>query len=208
MRRIFAGSEIGLEQMYSLPHPFHFLRQFPSGMPRDIATSFNLQQIWEATDEDRQLSRGLYIHWILTEKRNNQIRLAFRTAALVCSLGSGQLFPTEAVIRILEYMVVTRYEIMLPAVLVRQPINLMELDYFFLVAGGFDRVNLERAASMHEDERLSLETCFEYLCNGVTSAEHRRDRIECDLLGFGGRRLPGELNQWILELRFDNLIRE
>ena len=61
---------------------------------------------------------------------------------------------------------------------------------------------------MHEDERLSLETCFEYLCNGVTSAEHRRDRIECDLLGFGGRRLPGELNQWILELRFDNLIRE
>ena len=45
MRRIFAGCEIGLEQMCSLPHPSHFLRQFPSGMPRDIATFF-----WPSTN--------------------------------------------------------------------------------------------------------------------------------------------------------------
>ena len=80
---------------------------------------------------------------MVSEERKNQIRLVCRTAALVCRLGSVLLFPPEAVSRILESMVVTRYQIVLPALVVRQPIVHAgkSLDYLFLVAGvGFNRV--------------------------------------------------------------------
>ena len=59
-----------------------------------------------------------------------------------------------------------------------------------------------------ENERLTLERCCEYLSNDVYFAEHRRVRIECDLVGFTGRRILGELNQWILQLHLDILIGE
>ena len=180
-------------------------------MPRDIATAVGLESEWELCDEDRRLNRELYIRWIVTEERNNQIRLAFRTAALLCRLGSGLLLPTEAVIRIVEYMVVTRCQTVLPVVLVCEPIAHVgtSLDYLLLVAEiRFSRATLERAWSLLENERVTLGRCIEYLRNGVISAEHRRVRIERDLLGFARRRIPSELNQWILELHLDVLITE
>ena len=170
-----------------------------------------LQPEWERCDEHRRLNWMLYIQWIVGEAKNNQIRLAVRTAALVCRMESVLLLPAEAVIRILEYVVGTRYQIVLPAVLVPQlsthagtPWN-----YLLLLEGvGFGMVTFERASSMMDNEQLMLGRCFVYLRSGVDYAERRRALFVCDIQGFAGRRIPGEIHQWIFQLPLDMMIRE
>ena len=197
--------------MSSPPYPFDFLTQFPSPLPHDIATALALQPKWEVCDEHRRLNRVLYIQWVVGEARNNQIRLAIRTAALVCCLGSDVFLPAEAVIRILEYVVGTRYQIVLPAMLVPQLSTHAETpwDYFLLVEEvGIENVAFERALSMLDNELHMLRRCFVYLRRGIDFAERRRVVFEYDIQGFASRRIAGEISQWISQLPFDMLIRE
>ena len=95
--------------------PFDFVNRFPFPMPGNMARDYGQGREWERCDKGRQQNRRLYIELVALETQNNQLRVAIRTAALVCSLGSGLLpLPSEPVARIVEFVVVTFYRVELP----------------------------------------------------------------------------------------------
>ena len=99
--------------------PFDLVNRFPFPMPGNTARDYGRGREWEHCDKGRQQNRRLYIGLVALETQDDKLRLAIRTAALVCSLGSGLLpLPSEPVAGINEFVVVTFYQVELPQPLV------------------------------------------------------------------------------------------
>ena len=193
----FCGSYITLDNMPVTPYPFGVLMQFPSAMPRDIARALGVREEWELCDERRRQNRELYIELVASDAKNDRIRLAVRTAALICRLGSGLvLLPSEAVMRILEFVVVTRCRLSLPPTLVTWVTAAAGNSWYCgLVDGvrGQSVATFAPASFLIQIELNTMETCASYLRDWIIRGERRHARIQQEVIRFASRHIPADV---------------
>ena len=189
------GFDITLDNMPV--NPYGVLMQFPSAMPRDVARALGVREEWELCDERRRQNRELYIELVASAAKNDQIRLVVRTAALICSLGSGLvLLPSAAVMRILEFVVVTQCRLNLPPTLVTWVTAPVGCSWYCgLVDGvrGQSVATFAPASFLLQIELNTMETCTLYLRDWIIQGESRRSQILQEVMRFANRYIPAEV---------------
>ena len=179
----------------------------PAGVPRDVAVLAGITQPWNLCNSRRQRCRDMYTRIRVASNIGRQALLAARTASVVCKLHVGIInLPSEVLVRIMDFVVPSRYHIQLPISLVTWMSPLQETGYYRVLVQMLTGQVAEHIATVRA--LLGLETDvmrrFEVrLRRLVDDAERNSDSIWLGQVALAAGHSTGALRNWLRALRIE-----
>ena len=201
---MFRIPQLTLDFLIASMHPFDALHMCRSSMPRDVATVLGVERAWELINERRQQNRELYIELMTSRAKANQLRSAVEIAALVCRMSLDLLLlPDDAVLQVLEFVVVQQCIIDFPAPLVTwvtTPVGWSWRDILDADDNNTVLIGFGIAETLVLQELRVTEVSASYLRRMMICVKNQHARNRGNLDGVASRHLPADVDDAVYHL--------